>query len=321
MKDINLFRFLERFKKLNLFLILFYCIACNNEQERIQNLEAQNDSLKKEVDVLLQANRQLLQEELKNMRAPSSWMNFHYFDTLQTLNELMSSTEESKKQQFINYFLSYPYDTLALAQQKVPISLKDSTFQLLTNSYISPFVYFPPIIAWYAARISPITPEAYLLYSDVNPQMQYIPNSQNPRQQTTHFLIYQFDRSPENIQELFDAYETTLYQTMDKALYEQLQVGLVIEDLLFSYDYLKENDYQQIFNYLDTHPRKRHFYWYDNPKPSTKEVEEGYLTSPSKKDHVYKVQWRYSFWYRRYLEGNMEVVHQILLKVKEHYDK
>jgi hypothetical protein len=28
----------------------------------------------------------------------------------------------------------------------------------------------------------------------------------------------------------------------------------------------------------------------------------------------------YSFWYRRYLEGNMEVVYKILKEVQEHYE-
>lgn len=323
MKGINLFPFLKRFEKLNFFLVIFYCIACNNQQERIQNLETQNDSLQKEVKMLSKTNQELLLNELISDRDLHWWFEFTHYDTLQILNEWLHSKEENNQRKFIDYFLTFPYDTLELSGQKNPLSLRDSSFVAFSFYDFYPLLYFPNAIAWYAARIHPNPPPASNVLLWNNQTAQYLPNHQNAHQQITHYFIYQFDRSSENLQKLFKEYEFVIYELVDKKIYQQLGLEEVIDDLLFSYRYLKENDMDKIFHNLNKMSSSgRHFFWYENQFPiSNQEPKEGEIAEiVGKPKHLYLKQWRYSFWYRRYLEGNIEVVYSILLKVKKHYD-
>ncbi|MCG8796649.1 hypothetical protein [Tenacibaculum finnmarkense] len=62
-----------------------------------------------------------------------------------------------------------------------------------------------------------------------------------------------------------------------------------------------------------TNTYKKHFEKYDLDDsefyalPNTEEFKDGY-------------QWAYSFWDRRFTEGTMEYVHQVLLEIKNHYE-
>lgn len=123
-------------------------------------------------------------------------------------------------------------------------------------------------------------------------------------------------RTTSNIKKIFENYKTIVFAKIDKNLYEQLSINITVKDLLKSYElFRKKVNFQEIENLTFRDDVRKYFTLIAYPDSIIKKY--GYPPFPN---YGYK-SWLYSFWYRRYLEGNMETVYQILQEIDEHYEK
>lgn len=294
-----------------LLTLLLGLTACQKDQTAsnkatIKNLQAQNDSLRKEVGQWAKFyNRENLVYDRDGF---ATWGGFAYEDSLQSLILQSYSDTLANQKRLIRYFIDYPYDTLVTEAGKIkPLSLTNPDFEELHNTRIYPFLFFPDALAWYSARIHPNGKARGNNHSDKD---QYLANSQHPRQQLIYAFIHRFDRSPKHLEAFFRRYEQVIFALIDKKVYKRMGIDSMVEGLLEAHSYLMKNDHQKIFAYLDTHPKEQRYYFL-----KTKQAREFIRFSKA----VTYFKWPYTFWYRRYLEGNMEVVYKILLEVNKHY--
>jgi len=289
-------------------LCLFFnlLVSCTNHNKTITKLQSQNDSLKTDIDSITKKYSKLV---LKQQRLESYlWKSFEYADSALNLEARLGT-----KEAFINYFLEFPYDTLVSEENEVfPLSLKSPNLIYRLRYGMDGFFPFnnfdyANIVAWYAARIYP---NAHLLEA-YHTKVKYLPNIHSSHQQITSYFIHHFNRNPENIEKYFKKYETTLYEMVDKELYQTMQAEIVVNQLLSTHAYLLKNNYLELF---------KHFDKYQNVNTYSFNIPENQEFMEPKKNEI-SFAWCYKFWYRRYLEGNMEIVYEILKKIKQHYDK
>lgn len=129
------------------------------------------------------------------------------------------------------------------------------------------------------------------------------------------YIVNQTDRRPENLRRLFDKYKKILYTFIPKKAYEQASLNQLVQSLLDRYHFLKKNKYYTFFAKLSAQPFAlpyskestflNHFY----QKKNTVRLSYGL---PGKHYSIH-------FWHRRYLEGNMETVYEILKEIADHY--
>ena len=170
-------------------------------------------------------------------------------------------------------------------KQKIPLKLLDSN---KVGNYNYPYLKF-----WYSARLFQGS------------------SSCVPQDQLSHYYLTETDRSSENLKKFFYKYEPVIYSLIDKQLYKNIHLDYLIQELLKSFEILKKHDFdaicQQITDkHLDvsSYPFEKLFGYKEDELPK----------------NIGFIHWTGSFWYRRYLEGNMEVVHEILKRIKTHYD-
>ncbi|MFN3316516.1 MAG: hypothetical protein ACK40K_06870, partial [Raineya sp.] len=101
-------------------------------------------------------------------------------------------------------------------------------------------------------------------------------------------LAHGISRDSNFIKKVYKDWKTPLFKILDRKMMNNLGIGELCSDLKKSYMKYKNKN-----------------------KPKHPEI--GYPD--------YKDEWLYSFWYRRYLEGNMETVYQILQEIDEYYEK
>ncbi len=289
------------------FIPLFFLSACGSKQTKvIQDLNNQNDSLQKTIDSMAKASAKRNLKQLRNQT--NAYFSFRFMDSLNHLIQWSINDSLGQREAFLNYFYEYPYDTLVTKEgNMMPLSLKHPDFANLHDERFYPFLFFPKVLAWYSARIHPNSHSSENYHS----KTKHLANSHDPQQQATYAFIDYFDRSPENIEEYFNKFETTIYQMIDKKAYVRLGLEYLIDDLLAIHAYFMKQDYQQIFSDLDKDPGKVSAYFFET------QAGRDFLKRSKAVTHF---RWRYMFWYRRYLEGNMKVVHKILTKVKQYYD-
>jgi len=136
-------------------------------------------------------------------------------------------------------------------------------------------------------------------------------------------IFVKYYRDAELIEELFKTYEPQIYQTITQKEFAQGNLKECFEGLLNTHKIITTNtQYKEEFEKLKSaDDREKQVYFFKKAFPDYKKPENDKRTN---KDFYVLMKrgaesWFYSFWYRRYAEGNMEVVYKIIHKVYWHY--
>jgi hypothetical protein len=149
------------------------------------------------------------------------------------------------------------------------------------------------------------------------------------------YLVYNIDRSPEQISRLFNSYKNIIYEMIDSNLYRDKHLDLYVKTLVKVYHHLIQmDDYEEqmkrIYNAVEDENK--------DPDIFGRTSNQFPIYEPVLNEDVIKmfkgtngmvmndwgqytdVLWFHSFWLRRYHEGNSEAVFQILQEIEEHYN-
>jgi hypothetical protein len=155
------------------------------------------------------------------------------------------------------------------------------------------------------------------------------------RDRLVAYAIYRVDRSPENIKKIFDYVQPFLTGLMPKTKYEHMNLDKKVNNLIQCNDMLSEiNNYKEALTefYNKTYTSDGKMIVEGNPAVSKhyNDAAYGYSTHVlaeelSKHLNLNRYSALYarpclSFWMRRNHEGNMEVVYDILKRVKGVYE-
>jgi len=113
--------------------------------------------------------------------------------------------------------------------------------------------------------------------------------------------ISSINRDVTNLKSLWGNYKNNFYSFLSKTRYTKL-VKPLIHNLLNTYDIVTQ-----------TNAYKKHFKDYNVS-------DDVFFALPNTQQFSENNSWSYSFWDRRFTEGNMELVHSILLEIKRHYE-
>ncbi len=154
------------------------------------------------------------------------------------------------------------------------------------------------------------------------------------RDRLVAYAIYRVDRSPENIKKIFDYVQPFLAGLMPKKKYQQMNLDKKVNSLINCYDILSEvENYKGLLTefYNKTYTSDGKMKVEGNPEVSKHYNDAAYGYSSyvlaekiskhldlSRHSALYG-QPCLSFWMRRNHEGNIVIVYEILLKVKEIY--
>jgi len=108
-------------------------------------------------------------------------------------------------------------------------------------------------------------------------------------------------RDSESIKKYYQLYKKDVFELVDKELYEGVYINVTVSRLLAAYPYYKKKNPDGWEEYIQIE-------WYGDYQPEDKMRWKGRS----------RRSWYYGFWYRRDLEGNIEVVKEILEEIKEH---
>ena len=214
-----------------------------------------------------------------------------------TLKSLFESEDENKRFSFLKRVLTnrqyniYRYGTERKKDTLIKSSLSDIIDGLKKNdSVFYDFRYSrPPIFNMYYYSHSSYEPIGYPL----------------------KLFIVGLNRNPIYLKNRFDAYKKILYSSFDREAYIAIGANEIINELIESYSIYNEK-FQSKLTYLKNYDSLELFF-YD---------PDIYISKNRQPlaDYRYR-SWFNSFWYRRSLEGNKEVVYNILLEIQKHYDK
>ncbi|MBN2891706.1 MAG: hypothetical protein JXL97_07555 [Bacteroidales bacterium] len=155
-------------------------------------------------------------------------------------------------------------------------------------------------------------------------------NEQSFEEKLIAYSIYRVDRSPENLEKIFNYIKPNIEVIIPPDVYENLGIRDNVNSLIFLYEQVIEiDDYKNklsdAYNHVDTatgnwfyYENEKHFENFSEPYGrdcnSISEIISSYL-GYSHQDYSYSDP-NLSFWMRRNHEGNMETVYEILKEIK-----
>ncbi len=147
------------------------------------------------------------------------------------------------------------------------------------------------------------------------------------------YAIYRIDRSAENLDNLYHTVKPWLATLRLKERDDSLQIKVIVDDLIYSYRFISElPDYKQrldsayklVWSYWQGEhydPMENDAYgrtiWDDMP------YYKKYLDYQRYRDlytDIHQDFWVFTFWVRRFHEGNMDTVYRLLLDFRKIYD-
>ncbi|MGM0375454.1 MAG: hypothetical protein ACQEQ0_01615 [Bacteroidota bacterium] len=157
----------------------------------------------------------------------------------------------------------------------------------------------------------------------------------NARERLLAYAIYRIDRSPENIQRLFDSFKPLIPKLVSPATYDRMNVREKVNGLIQSYEMVTsfenyEEKLSKAYAVADTmtgqfvdHGSHREFRKFENSAYgfSAHDLNMHVMEHLLPEDHgrIHNMPADPSFWMRRNHEGNMEVVYSILQEIREMY--
>lgn len=159
---------------------------------------------------------------------------------------------------------------------------------------------------------------AYFLFGSFSDKPEVFENEQINNvyvyQLFFHLAIQKIKKNPKKY---FQNHKKYLYDYISKENYQKY-FAFRHKQLLETYSFFQKNNYKDVFlkmSKIDGLDVRQYIFNHELYEKEKK--ERGDIL----KDIYQSSDWQYSFWYRRYLEGNMEAVHGILQELKNHYEK
>ena len=141
-------------------------------------------------------------------------------------------------------------------------------------------------------------------------------NSQIPKSICVKYLMLAMSRNKDFIQRMFDKYDDYLYEILSSSDYENYDVGSAVRDLLDIYDdIIEQSNYAENLKSMYKRLTNEPNYWEYNDE--IRRLMGSYNADNYNGDT--DLFWAISFWVRRAGEGNMDVIHNILTSINEHY--
>lgn len=145
------------------------------------------------------------------------------------------------------------------------------------------------------------------------------------------YALYRVDRSPENIQKIYELIKPSVKESISPELYENLGIKQSIHSLLDSYEYIQtlENSGAQLDSvYIAVDSVAQNFDYeapsaYGHSLDSDYSIYNKYLYIEKYDDihpYAYESLWAFSFWVRRHHEKNEVVVHKILKEIHDIFE-
>ena len=146
-------------------------------------------------------------------------------------------------------------------------------------------------------------------------------------------LINNIRKNPEKITTLFNDYKSDFYDLVPSSAYRNSNIETIIQLLIVSYDDLNKNpeladkNMKYIYESMNSSDNDKTYLHYDYF------IEEEIMTQQSKEtfENLYKSidskftdtdrNWFYSFWVRRFKEGNINQTIAIIREVSNHYNQ
>lgn len=125
-------------------------------------------------------------------------------------------------------------------------------------------------------------------------------------------------RNEKIVKKLWSRNKKLLFTIMDKEKYRDYEFNKVVNTLIDSYRFLAKENMDEIFFPL-IEGRAKGIYEDFRLIPRNSDVDK--TISGTGKWNEYFRSWFYSFWYRRYLEGNAETIYEILKEIQDFYEK
>ena len=132
-------------------------------------------------------------------------------------------------------------------------------------------------------------------------------------------LVYSMDRDAAFLRSTFDHFKEAIYENISPEEFQGNGFDITIDRLLIAHDDIQqkasgdvlESIYSQMLHdpTHDIWDRQDNRYAFLSP-----------ITQGSPISETYDLDWFYSFWVRRHHEQNTEVVFQILMEIKRHYE-
>ena len=152
------------------------------------------------------------------------------------------------------------------------------------------------------------------------------------------YLVYRIDRNPEQLEALFERYETVVFGLIPAETYEASGLGSSTRGLLEAHDFIVQHDnYPAVMNEVDEGVRGADetdmfaggrtadsYGIYAGAGLIPPSIEARFIRNGggySHNDEYTDVVWFSSFWLRRHREGNTEAVYEILQTIDAHYGR
>lgn len=136
-----------------------------------------------------------------------------------------------------------------------------------------------------------------------------------------------------DLEETFDNYKPLIYAFVSEKIYYDSNLNLFVDALIKSYDDINDADtdedsFDKIHQIMVTGTKKEFpGYYFERLKPYVSKQTLALIkkNANENEENEYSTQlttvWIYSFWARRNKERNIGVTYDILVKIKEHYER
>ena len=174
--------------------------------------------------------------------------------------------------------------------------------------------------------------------SGFDPTYSGYSSTKSAPEQLFSMLPWRFDRSPEALQESWESFQSLIYLTLSAFEYEDNNFEGYVDALILTHDSLASNpEMERILDDLAEQTENRTFEGYEATNTMIP-IFEPYVPAKVLYDYGYREAidgavsdevfhshhtpntiWFVSFWMRRHLENNREVVYAILKDIQAHY--
>lgn len=189
------------------------------------------------------------------------------------------SNDSTKNNYFFESIYNYNFDFFR-------INGLDKYFSLSTCDNFESR-HYNKIISWYHRRVY-----KYQKTNDFNKLFFAL---------AVRYLFTHIQRNSLSIINNFQKYKNIFYNKVNKKKYNSLEIGVTIERLLYTHNKYLSFKYDKVYDSIFSINK-------------ILDYPENMIHPHSRANN-----WYYSFWYRRYLEGNREVTYKILREIQEHY--
>jgi CRISPR/Cas system CSM-associated protein Csm2 small subunit len=245
------------------------------------------------------------ESDVINVSVNLSGASQEFLDGLRTYFNIMADPDSNK--------ITLAVDVAESELQNAVATIAKKTKGTQTEDYI-------PSLTWqYLSAFVAQTPD--FVYADIGPRTDYIQYAdeefKTDMQQMRAFLMMRIDRSPENIQRLYDVFGDFLKYTLsDRDVSEHLQGLIETYDLIIAIPnyHRKCADVMVSIKKWDREHAKNGIidggYIVDEQRPLYTAILDP--ATANEGEYEYARLSRYSFWVRRFNEGNEQVVYNIL---------